>query len=318
VSAPGDVYLDQAPLVAGDHVALVAPSGPGSDESISRAVESLEGWGLVVSLGRNIHATDPHFPYLAGTDRQRLEDLVAAWTDPTVDAVVCLRGGYGAMRLLDSIDWDTMRRGTARPDGRPKLLTGSSDITALHEAWSVHLGVPTLFSPMPGNDVFRDSGTIRGDVHRWLFEPWAGRSLVGPRTETLVPGDAEGIATGGNLSLLAAAIGAPEHHPPTGAVVFLEDVGEEPYRLDNLMLQLQRSGWLGTAAGVVLGSWEDCGDLEQVRRVVAGYVADLGVPVLWEEGFGHDPDALSVPLHVPVTLHAPGDGKPDLRVGVAA
>lgn len=318
MNTPGDAYLRRAPLSPGDRVALVAPSGPGSDESIAHAVGSLEAWGLEVSLGKNIHATDPDFPYLAGTDRQRREDLVEAWTDPTVDAVVCLRGGYGAMRLLDEIDWDAMRRGTARPDGRPKLLTGSSDITALHEAWSAHLGVATLFSPMPGNDVFQNSERIRGDVHRWLFEPWAGRSLVGPRTETLVPGDARGIATGGNLSLISAGIGAEEHRPPTGAVAFLEDVGEEPYRLDNLMLQLRRSGWLATAAGVVLGSWEDCGDPGLVRRVVSGYVADLGVPVLWEEGFGHDPDALSVPLHVPVTLHAPSAGKPDLCVGVAA
>lgn len=310
-----EAYLDSAPLKTGDHVRLVAPSGPGSPASIARAVTHLEAWGLRVSCGANIAATDPVLSFLAGSDAQRLDDLVTAWTDPTVDAVVCLRGGYGAMRLLDGIDWDRMRAGTPRRDGRPKLLTGSSDITALHEAWSHHLGVAGLFCPMPGNDVFTDSERIRSDVHRWLFEPWRMRSLVGPRTEVIVSGDARGVGTGGNLSLLAAAIGAPEHTLPTGRIAFLEDVGEEPYRIDNLLLQLRRSGWLAAAAAVVLGSWQDCGDAGEVRRVVTGFVSDLGVPVLWEQGFGHDPEALSVPLGVPLRLEAHEGRDTVLRVG---
>lgn len=310
-----DCYLTSAPLRPGDRVALISPAGPGSSDSVQRAAQYLEAWGLVVSVGANVAARHPEAEYLAGTDAQRGADLRDAWLDPSNDAVVCLRGGFGSMRLLDGVDWQEMRAGMWRSDGRPKLLTGSSDITALHQAWWHHLGVSTLFSPMPGNNVFRDSEFIRADVHRWLFEPWEGRSLVGPATEVLVPGSAQGRSSGGNLSLVAASVGAPEWQVPRGSVAFLEDVDEEPYRVDNLLIQLQRSGWLGAASGFVLGSWLDCGDLGQIRRIAQEYVGSLGVPVLWEQGFGHNPDALSVPMNVPVVLDAHVSGTITLRVG---
>ncbi|GAA3884833.1 LD-carboxypeptidase [Leifsonia kafniensis] len=300
-------YLSTAPLAVGDTVAIVAPSGPSTRAGLNRAVGYYESWGLNVVVGEHVLDRHSRSRHLAGEDDARRADLVAAWTDPAVDAVVCLRGGYGAMRLLDGIDWPAMKHGMLRGDGRPTLLTGSSDITALHEAFRVHLDVAGLFCPMPGNDVFRDSEFVRADVHRWLFEPWAGRELIGPKTAVLVPGIAEGRFTGGNLSLLSAALGAPEAAENIDGILFLEDIDEEIYRLDNLLVQLQRAGRLASAESIVLGSWHGCGDSDEIRDLLDEYLGGLGVPVLWEQGFGHDPHALSVPMNVDGVLDASGD-----------
>lgn len=306
-------FIESAPLAPGDTVAIIAPSGPGTRASMNRAVGFYEAWGLNVVVGEHALDKHPRASYLAGEDADRREDLVRTWCDPDIDAVVCARGGYGAMRLLDDIDWETMREAGVRRDGRPKLLTGSSDITALHEAFRLHLDVPTLFCPMPGTKVFRDSELVRPDVARWLFEPWGGRDIVGPRTEVIAEGKAAGVFTGGNLSLLAAGVGALESAENPAGILFLEDINEDVYRLDNLMLQLKRTGRLDSAEGLVLGSWYKCGDIDAVRDLMEEYLADLGVPVLWEQGFGHDPDALSIPLNVVGELDTTGD-RPRLAV----
>lgn len=176
-------YLDTAPLVPGDTVRLIAPSGPADEDSLQRAISRLEAWGLNVVPGEHVRARHPRVSYLAGTDAQRRADLVDAWCDPNTAAVIALRGGYGAMRLIDGLDFDLLRRYGLRADGRPKLLAGSSDITALHQAWDHHLGVATLFCPMPGNTPFRDSAVVADEVASWLFEPWAGRELRFPSGE---------------------------------------------------------------------------------------------------------------------------------------
>jgi len=329
VAADRFAYLDTAPLQPGDRVRFVSPSGPGNAESLERAVAYYRDWGLDVVIGDHVLDPHPRAKYLAGDDDARRQDLVDAWLDPDTAAVVCVRGGYGAMRLLDGIDWEAMQAATLRRDGRPKLLTGSSDITALHEAFRVHLDVPTLFCPMPGNDVFRDSEFIRADVRRWLFEPWRGRDIVGSRVEVVVPGTAEGRFTGGNLSLLAGALGSAEATVLPSGILFLEDIDEETYRLDGFLLALQRAGRIGAASGIVLGSWHKCGgpdgpegpdpsaSLGRVAALLREYLSDLGVPVLGEQGFGHDPDALSIPLNVDGALVAPAGGPAHLTVGAA-
>lgn len=327
VAVDRSAYLDTAPLKPGDRVRFVSPSGLGSAESLERAVGYYRDWGLDVVVGEHVLEPHPRAKYLAGPDDARRQDLVDAWLDPDTDAVVCIRGGYGAMRLLDGIDWGRMRDAAVRRDGRPKLLTGSSDITALHEAFRFHLDVPTLFCPMAGNDVFRDSEPIRADVQRWLFESWRGREIVGPATEVLVPGQAEGRFTGGNLALMAGALGAPESSVLPDGILFLEDVSEETYRLDGFLLALLRAGRIGAASGIVLGSWHECGgpdgpegpdpaaSLERVHELAREYLGGLDVPVLWEQGFGHDPNALSIPLNVDGVLSARAGEPVRLTVG---
>jgi muramoyltetrapeptide carboxypeptidase len=305
-----DAYLDTAFLAPGDTVALVAASGLGTRERVDYAVGLLESWGLHVKVGEHLLDGHPRASYLSAPDAARRHDLVRAWSDPEVDAVITARGGYGAMRLLDGIDWDAMRSSARRADGRPKLLTGSSDVTALHEAFRVHLDVPTLFSPMPANEVFAKSEFIRDDVHSWLFRPWRGREIVGPHGEILQPGRASGRFTGGTLSLVSAEIGSPESSVPAGSMLFLEDVDEDAYSIDNLLVQLARSGRLAAASGLVLGSWQNCAPLDEVkalfREYLDEYLGGLDIPVLFQQGFGHDPDALTVPMNVDGVLDLTG------------
>ena len=194
---PTSPYLETAPLRPGDTVRLIAPAGPTDEESLMRAVRQLESWGLKVVPGEHIRARHPRVTYLAGTDEQRRADLVEAWCDPDTDAVIALRGGYGAMRLLDGIDFDRMRGHMLRRDGRPKLLTGSSDITALHQAWDHHLSVATLFCPMVGNDPFKNSSSVPDEVASWLFAPWGGRELGFPAVAAAGAGGHEVPSPGG-------------------------------------------------------------------------------------------------------------------------
>ena len=364
-------YLDTAPLAAGDTVRLIAPSGPTDEESLQRAIAQLESWGLNVVPGDNVRGRHPRVKYLAGTDAERRSDLVDAWCDPDTDAVIALRGGFGAMRLLDGIDFEHMREHMLRRDGRPKLLTGSSDITALHQAWEHHLGVATLFCPMVGNDPFKNSTVVPDEVASWLFRPWGGRELGFPadepagasaseaslkwskwsqktadgetisttqdgtaeetaaarplsRAQTLVPGTARGRLGGGNLSLVAAGMGSPElidvrerRERRGPSILMLEDVDEELYRLDNLMVQLVRGGWFISADAVVLGSWQDCAPFHEVEALMIDYLGGLGIPIVSEMGFGHDPDAPSAPLGVDVTLEAEPGERPRLWVDQA-
>lgn len=273
------------PVRPGDTVALITPAGPAAPERLDAAVAALEAWGLVVQ--RFAGSKHPEFPYLAGTDARRAADFQAAWLDPAVSAVIAARGGYGTQRMLDLVDWAALR------SVEPKVFTGSSDVTALHQAIAARLGVPTLFSPMPAG-VYWDDTAAEG-----LRLALAGEPVTAHGTEALVAGSARGTTTGGNLSLLAAGVGTPEDRGAEGRIVLLEDVGEAVYRVDRMLTQLLRAGWFDGVAGIVLGSWTDCGD---VRPVVLDRLGPLGVPILWGVSFGHHVGATTLPLGVEATV----------------
>jgi muramoyltetrapeptide carboxypeptidase len=287
-----------ARLRAGSRVALVAPSGPVREPLLRRGIEILESWGLAVRVGEHVLDRHPTLPYLAGLDVHRAADLQRAWCDPSVDAVICVRGGYGAMRMVDLLDWDAMA------EAGPKLFTGSSDVTALHEAIGSRLNLVTLFAPLVAADVTFDSGAQK-HFRQTLFEPESVRMLTGPSATSLGDGVASGVLVGGNLSLLAAGVGEPGAFvPPDGSLVLLEEVNEEPYQVDRMVTQLLRSGWFTGATGVALGSWTGCGPLHEVRAVMEDLLVGLGMPVVWELGFGHCPDQLTIPLGAEATLDA--------------
>ncbi|NIH83426.1 LD-carboxypeptidase [Amycolatopsis granulosa] len=270
-------------------VALVAPAGPVLPDRLDRALAALDAWGVRV---RNLVTPGPgHTPYLAGPDAARAEAFTEAWLDPEVDVVLAARGGYGTQRMLDLLDWAALR------DAGPKVFAGSSDVTALHAAIHTHLGLPTLFSPMPAGDHWDEAGGEH--LRRALFTPGP---VTLPGTEAVVPGAARGRLTGGNLSLLAAGVGTREHGGARNAIVVLEDVAEPVYRLDRMLTQLLRSGWFAGVAGVVLGTWTGCGEPTAVRAVLADRLSGLGVPVLAGVRFGHVEGSLTVPLGVDAVL----------------
>ncbi|HEX6355041.1 LD-carboxypeptidase [Actinophytocola sp.] len=285
-------------LRPGSKVALVAPSGPVAEEGLRRGIALLESWGLVVEVGEHVLDRHPTLPYLAGLDVHRAADLQKAWCDPTVDAVLCARGGVGATRIVDLLDWPAMA------EAEPKLFTGSSDITALHEAVGARLNLVTLFAPLIASELSFDAGAQK-HFRQTLFDPEAVQTLTGPAATALADGVATGVIVGGNLSLLAAGLGAPDPAtPPDRSLVLLEEVNEEPYRVDRMLTQLLRSGWFDSATGIVLGSWQGCGTLDAIRDVVADLLVGLGIPVVWEFGFGHCADQLTIPLGAEATVDA--------------
>jgi muramoyltetrapeptide carboxypeptidase len=273
----------------------VTPSSALPEERLREATALVESWGLVPVLGE--HALDSHpraTTYLGGSDEHRAADLMRAYTDDSLAAVFCMRGGYGTVRLLDLLDAEQLRR------AKPKILTGSSDATALHEFWEQHVGVPTLFAPMLGTgELLEDPGNIAA-LKRALFSEPGGRVITSPGAESLVEGVAEGRLTGGNLSLLTMTTGshAPGAARARGKIVLIEDVTEQTYRIDGFLMNLLRSGYFEGAAGIALGTWFECSPLPEIRALVEELLAPLGIPLIWGLPFGHGGGVDSVPLGV--------------------
>ena len=274
-----------------DLVALIAPAGPPPPEVLQAGIDIVQSWGLRVRVGKHVLDRHPTLDYLAGTDADRAADLQDAWCDPEVAAVFCVRGGYGCLRMVDLVDWDAMAA------AGPKVFAGSSDVTVLHERIGARLGQSTLFAPMLATLAFVADEPAHRHFHSTVFEPDAVRVLTKPGAGPLVAGRASGVVVGGNASLLAAGLAARgAASAPDGAVAILEDVNEDPYRLDAIITNLLRAGWFDGVTGIALGSWTDCGDLDHVRAMVLDRLGDLGVPIGWEMGFGHCAGALTVPL----------------------
>lgn len=285
-------------LKPGARCALISPSGPAIPENIERAVSLVRSWGLEPVLGP--HAAERHpraKRYLAGTDEARAADLMWAWTDPSIDAIFCLRGGYGAIRLLDRLDV------TALCAAVPKPLFGSSDITALHEFWQREIGVPTWFAPMVATkDLLDDPHNIESVRKAALGEGPLELSCDGD-TATLVSGTARGELTGGNLSLIAMNIGSRSVDPERarGRIVLIEEIEEPLYKLDSLMHALLRSRYFDGVAGIMLGVWTDCGPEHEIRALMEETLAPLGVPVVWGLRFGHGHGVSTFPVGRGVT-----------------
>ncbi|MEV6293481.1 LD-carboxypeptidase [Streptomyces sp. NPDC051896] len=285
-------------LAPGARVAVVAPSGPVPEERLQAGLDVLRGWDLDPVVAPHVLDRHGEFGYLAGRDADRAADLQNAWCDPSVAAVLCARGGYGAQRMIDLLDWDAMRA------AGPKVFVGFSDITVLHEAFATRLGLATLHGPMAAGVDFVKNARAQEHLRDTLFAPETVRTIAsGGRA--LLPGRARGVTLGGCLSLLAAELGTPHARASAaGGLLCLEDVGEDTYRLDRYLTQLLRAGWLEGVRGVLLGSWEGCPDYAEVRPLLADRLGALGVPVAEEFGFGHCAGALTIPFGVPAELDA--------------
>lgn len=288
------------PLQAGDRVGLISTSGAPTSENVERAVALLQSWGLVPVLGEHILGTHPRAKYLAGTDQQRAADLQSAWCDDSLAGVFVVRGGYGTVRLLDHLDVAALRSARAKP------LYGSSDVTGVHEFWADELAMPTWFTPMLATGSLLDDPGAIESLRRAVFEPSAGRTFTAATAETMVPGTAQGVTVGGNLSLLVMTMGAHGRTKSSnaGRIGLLEDVTEDIYKLDGMLQTLLRSGWFEGMGGLALGSWKDCGESADVRALCEELLVPLGIPLVWELGFGHDASAHSIPLGVSATLFA--------------
>jgi muramoyltetrapeptide carboxypeptidase len=296
-------------LARGNRVALVAPAGPLLErDDLARAESLCRALGYQPVLGRN---TAERHGYFAGTDDQRLADLNDALRDSEVAAIWCIRGGYGTTRILDRVDFDALSR-------RPKPLIGYSDITAILNAATGRAGVVTFHAPMARAAMPPFS---RRHFERVLAcaEP-AGRlerlpeaaDVLLPRENriaTLRGGVAEGRLAGGNLSLLQCLVGTPHFPNLDGAILFLEDVGEDLYRVDRMLAHLRMAKALDRLAGVAIGRFTDLkkamtDGVLGFDEVLATYFLPLGIPVAYGFPFGHIDDQWTLPLGVRARLDA--------------
>ncbi|MEK8049138.1 LD-carboxypeptidase [Ideonella sp. DXS22W] len=284
-------------LAPGATVAVVAPAGPALPERVAAVPALLQAQGWQARLYPGCHTRQG---FLAGPDALRVADLMDAFADPQVDAVWCLRGGYGSGRLLPAIDVDRLAR-------HPKLLIGYSDITALHLLLD-RLGWPALHAPMPASDLLLPGREADAQALFTLLRDGlrAGDRLAPPLLPDAwcLPGVASGRLLGGNLSLLAALCGTRWQPQAQGALLFIEEVGEPAYRIDRCLLQLRLAGVLDAAAGFVLGSFTEGEAAAENEAVLRDHLGSLGKPVLagWPSGHGtpHQP----LPLGVQARLDA--------------
>lgn len=270
---------------------VVAPASPFGADDFHRGVERLRA-RYRVTFREDVFAREG---FLAGDDARRLAELGEALADPSVDAIVAARGGYGATRLLSRLD-------PAKVRAAKKLLVGFSDLTALHALWA-RAGLRSIHGPMV-------CALGRADpplVDRWIgiAEGRAIEPLEGLRP--LSGGSCEGPLLGGNLAVLAALAGTPHTPPLDGAILFLEDVGEAPYRVDRMLTTLRDAGWLARVRAVALGTFSGCDprdDGRTVDDVLRDRLGDLGIPVLTGIGAGHVPDNLELPFGARAHLDA--------------
>lgn len=280
-------------LEPGSRVALVAPAGPlRGEEDLRRAEDNVRELGWHPVVGQYVLARRG---YLAGTDDERLSDFNAVARDPTIDAVWCLRGGYGTMRLLEGVDYEAWSRS-------PKPLIGYSDITALHAAIGGRADLVTFHGPTARASLTEFSRASLDCALR-------GADSCGTASEarTLVSGRARGRLVGGNLAMLAALAGTPFAPDYDGAILFAEDVGEPVYRLDRMFAQLRLCGAVGKCVGIVFGAFtgipkdDPAGGPDDLLDEIA---RAIDVPCIAGAPIGHIDDQWTLPLGALAELDA--------------
>ncbi|MCL4112193.1 UNVERIFIED_CONTAM: hypothetical protein GTU68_033051 [Idotea baltica] len=286
-----------APLRTGDLIGLIAPGSAIPEEKISKSISTLEDLGLQYKMGEFARSVNG---YLAGTDAERLSDLHQMFSDPDIKGIWCLRGGYGCTRLLSAIDYDLVAR-------NPKVLIGYSDITALHLAFYQKCSLVTFHGPVASSEPTLYSIE---SLKQMVFEN--GSLMIrssmdnGPRDDSryvIKGGIAEGNLVGGNLSLLAAMVGTDCLPSFENKLVFIEDIGEKPYRIDRMLVQLFQATDLSSAAGIIFGQFNDC-EAEKnensytLKQTLMNQIQHLNIPIYYGFSFGHVNQNCTIPLGI--------------------
>ncbi|MEK4298321.1 LD-carboxypeptidase [Oceanobacillus sp. FSL W8-0428] len=285
-------------LKPGDTIGIIAPAGPIEQEKLERSFSFFENMGLKIKLGEHVY---DQYGYLAGKDTNRLADFHRMVADRNVKAIIFARGGYGTGRIIDKIDMELIKK-------NPKIIWGYSDITFLHTAIRQATGLITFHGPMPASDmVKKDFDTLSSQLFRQLFGPTNliySESIS--RLTVYREGEASGKIVGGNLSLLVQTLGTHYEISTKDKLLFIEDIGEEPYRVDAMMNQLRLAGKLQQAAGIIIGDFAEANPKVQpslrLEEVWKHYFKNYRKPVIAGFRIGHCFPHFSIPLGVEATL----------------
>jgi muramoyltetrapeptide carboxypeptidase len=309
--APAQRLLHPKALRTGDTIGLITPSTYVSDpDRLAMVDRTIRYFGLKPKYGKNVRK---QAGYLGGSISERVDDLHAMFRDPDVNGIFAIRGGYGSAQLLDHIDYNLIR-------SNPKVFLGFSDITAMHLAINKKAGLITFHGPVATS---RFTDYTQKFFRKALFDttpvgavsnPYETNTLRPVHTlRTISPGRASGTLIGGNLTLISTTMGTPYEIETRGRILFIEDVGEEPYRIDRMLTQLKLAGKLDAAAGIIWGECEDCHPNDykpsfnstfSLGEIADAILGDLKIPVLSGLTIGHTDDQLTIPEGVMAMLDA--------------
>ncbi len=289
-------------LKKGDSIYILSTARKITVEELAPAIEAFEQWGLNVIIGETIGLQDNQY---AGADDQRLRDFQKAIDDPAIKAIICARGGYGTVRMMDDVNYDEFMKS-------PKWIAGFSDVTYLHTHISNNIGIQSIHSIMPVQ--FPKSSPEAIETLR--------RELFGEPNEYAIPvhslnraGSADGILIGGNLSILYSITGTRSGINTSGKILFLEDIDEYRYHIDRMMMNLKRSGKLQDLAGLIVGGFSDIKDNpipfgKGAYEIIAEHIQAFNYPVCFNFPAGHVTDSRALVIGKTYKLHvAPGEVK---------
>jgi muramoyltetrapeptide carboxypeptidase len=284
-------------LRPGDGVAVLSASGPANQAELAVGLDVLRFAGLVPVIYQSATDHGSMRSYLAGDDKLRAGDLCAALTDPAIAGIIFATGGYGAQRTLAALDWDGL---AGLP---PKVLAGYSDVTAILEAFAARLGWASLHGPMVSSSGDTAHYSF-GSLLRALMRPDQAVVTQYPDAVALAGGIARGITLGGNLTLLASSVGTDTSLPARGGILLVEEEHEDPYRVDRMLTQLRRSGYLDGVAGIIGGTFTGCGEPALIEEILTERLGDLGVPLVAWANIGHGGHQQAYPIGIAGELDA--------------
>ncbi|MFA1736385.1 S66 peptidase family protein [Lysinibacillus fusiformis] len=295
-------------LEKGDTIGLISASGATPPERLQPAIASIEKLGLKVVVGETCHA---RHGYLAGTDNLRAADVHRMFQDPMIDGIFCVRGGYGATKILPLLDFEVIK-------ANPKVFVGYSDVTALHIAFNQLSGLVTYHTPMPSTEFIRqemDDYTWQSFCQHIMaaeVEEYGLKNPVDQPMSKLVAGSATGTLIGGNLTLVTASLGTPYEIDTRGKILFLEDIDESEQRVDRMLTQLKLAGKLDGVAGILLGAWTNCGPENphkpeqslSLQTIFEEILVPFNKPIISGIACGHCLPTMSLPLGRTIMMDA--------------
>ena len=284
------------PLKKGDKIGIIGTCSPPVIERIEPALKWVESIGLEPVLGNSVYKKHG---YLCGDDKIRADDLNNMFCDKDIKGIFIIRGGYGAGRILNMIDYNVIKR-------NPKILAGYSDVTALHIAINQKCRMTTFHTPMVCTEFYKevDDYTLQS-FNDMIFKQSFNYKVKNPQESgsfiSLVEGRASGEMTGGNLSIVASLMGTPYEIDTKDKILFLEDIDEAPYKIDRMLMQLKLGNKFKDAAGIVLGSWNGCESRDQKKRltlieIFKEIIVPENKPTIMNVACGHCMPTMSIPM----------------------
>jgi muramoyltetrapeptide carboxypeptidase len=277
-------------LKPGDTMGIVAPAGPFDPDKFMKGKAVLESMGFQTIFDDSIFQKNG---FLAGTDFQRADQVNHLFADPSVQAIICARGGYGSMRILSLLDFETIQK-------NPKIFLGFSDISALLSVFYDQCGLVTFHGPLVTTLARATEKTIMAMKTALVSD--TSLELISEDGLVIKPGVCSGLMAGGNLTTLCHLVGTPFAPNFKGKILLLEDVGEMPYRIDRMLTQMKLAECFNDMAGLILGTFKKCGHLNDIVDIFDNIFKDTDIPILAGFDMGHGIHNLTVPMGMRATL----------------